>query len=188
LAAEQAQFEETLAEWNALQEELQATASSSTARPSAADQRATQQSAASLANDLSRLTAAIQASSRNVVTTGSDAPARQSPNADPMRGDGSGIAIGDGAGTRVRTSGSPVTLDGISLGAAFPPSYPVVVDFTVDAAGRVLRPTVRVPSPEPALDRRITETVATWIFESAPAGSPPVRGSVTIVVDASTAR
>jgi hypothetical protein len=48
-------------------------------------------------------------------TTGDSA----SPSDDDASGDGSGITVEDGGGTRRRVSGAPVALQGISLGAGF---------------------------------------------------------------------
>lgn len=180
----QSEWQDQLAAW----EERQATqAASPVDGDTSRDAAASSESDSFLSRELERLIAGIRSSSDNVVeaaapgasTTGDSA----SPSDDDASGDGSGITVEDGGGTRRRVSGAPVALQGISLGAGFPPEYPVSVRFSVDATGRVYSAEVRPPTPEPELDEAILRAVRTWRFEGAASpGAPPVRGTVTIIV------
>jgi hypothetical protein len=151
-----------------------------------------------LARQLSRMLAAIRDASNNVVTAtegedGSDRPGA-SPSDDPTGpdgpeagGDGSGVSVGSGTGTRYRVSGGSPDLRGLSLPAGFPAEYPVQVVFSVNSFGGVTQVRLSPPTPVSELNRRIREAVERWQFQTAP-GSSSVNGSVTIIVETTTRR
>jgi TonB family protein len=180
----QAEWRDQLAAW----EDRQAAQTAPQADDGASrDTAASTESDSFLASELDRLISGIRSSSDNVVEAagpGVAAPGDSATDADDgTSGDGSGITVEDGGGTRRRVSGAPVALDNVSLGAGFPPEYPVSVRFSVDAAGRVFSAEVRPPTPEPELDAAILRAVRTWRFEAAAtSGAPPARGTVTIIV------
>ncbi len=173
----QSEHSDALEAWEERQEERR----SRTTTEEPADDR----SAASdntLAQRLTDLIEGIRTSSSNVVDS-DDPPRRDRDQSDDSSGDGSGIVVEDGSGTRRRTEGAAVDLSSVSLGSGFPPEYPVRVRFQVNAAGTVISARVQPPTPDPDLNRAIEAAVERWRFESAAdRRSAPVEGSVTIIV------
>ncbi|HKK49511.1 MAG TPA: TonB family protein, partial [Alkalispirochaeta sp.] len=173
----QSQHQEELEAWRERQEERSSRVDS---EQSPDDARAADDTA--LAQRLSDLIEGIRAASSNVVDSDDSAP-RQSAQEDESSGDGSGIEVEGDSGSRVRLRGAAVDLSSVSLGAGFPPDYPVQVRFTVNAAGTVIDARLQPPTPEPELNRAIEDAVEDWRFQPAPTGQTGlVEGFVTIIV------
>lgn len=173
----QSEHSEALEAWEQRQEERR---SRTTAEEPEDDRSAASDN--TLAQRLSDLIEGIRTSSSNVVDS-DDAPPSDRDQSDAGSGDGSGIAVEDGSGTRRRTEGAAVDLSSVSLGSGFPPEYPVRVRFQVNAAGTVISARVQPPTPDPDLNRAIEAAVEQWRFEAAAdRQSAPVEGSVTIIV------
>ena len=180
----QQEFRQELADYEALQQERL------TAAESVAPQPDTTSPVNFFEDQLARVLAAIRDSDRNVITVTegrAPVPGAEPDDPDAAAGDGSGIAIESAAGTRRRTSGTSPDLSGLALPPGFPAEYPVRVVFTVGSSGEVVTATPSPPTPSQELNDRIRTAVQRWRFEPAP-GSPPVQGSVTIIVETSTIR
>ncbi|MFP4210855.1 MAG: hypothetical protein ACLFR8_06415 [Alkalispirochaeta sp.] len=127
----------------------------------------------------------------NVVSSTPDGTASDSPEAaaeGPGEADDPGAnpwGVSVGAGTRFLRTRPHIDLESVQLPRWFPPELPVTVTFSVASDGTVYG--VRVPpdgsSLVPDLDALLVAEVGRWRFDSAPEGSRPVEGSVTIIVE-----
>ncbi|SIQ83915.1 TonB family C-terminal domain-containing protein [Alkalispirochaeta americana] len=179
----QQEFQETLAAHDQEQQERLSATESLPEQERSALRR-------SFSEELSRMLAELRQTGEQVVTS-ADLETPDAVSDQPRdRADSSGISIpaqdrsrdtGSG-GRRLRVGGGSPDLQGLALPAGFPPEYPVRVIFSVNARGEVISARLAPPTPSDALNQRIRRAVQEWRFEPSE-GSPPVEGSVTIIVE-----
>lgn len=132
---------------------------------------------------LESLLDAIADAAENVVRVDDDGVVSTPDQAPDATGDGSGITVGSGTGSRARIDpGTPPNFATLQLPPGYPARFVVRLAIVVDANGVVVSATPFPSSGSRDLDERLIASVRTWRFERAP-GAPTVRGEVLFDVE-----